>query len=65
VTGGFSGATGTFEGTDTHRGRAVQVRFIWSGVTTPAPRWEQAFSGDGGKTWETNWVMDFTRAPGE
>ena len=63
VTGGFSGATGTFEGTDTHQGRAVQVRYIWSGVTTPTPRWEQAFSGDGGKTWETNWVMDFTRAP--
>ena len=65
VIGGFSGATGTFNGTDTHQGRAVQVRYIWSGVTTPTPRWEQAFSGDGGKTWETNWVMDFTRATGE
>ena len=63
VIGGFSGATGTFEGTDTHQGRAVLVRYVWSGVTTPTPRWEQAFSGDDGKTWETNWVMDFTRAP--
>ena len=26
------------------------------------PRWEQAFSADGGGTWETNWIMDFTRA---
>ena len=44
-------------------GRSV-VRFTWSGVTTPTPRWEQAFSDDDGETWETNWVMDFTRAGG-
>jgi hypothetical protein len=31
-------------------------------VDTPGPRWEQAFSGDGGETWETNWIMEFTRA---
>ena len=36
------------------------ARFIWSGVTTQTPRWEQAFSDDSGETWETNWVMDFT-----
>jgi hypothetical protein len=33
-------------------------------VTTSTPRWEQAFSEDGGETWETNWIMDFTRAGG-
>jgi NIPSNAP len=33
-------------------------------VTSATPRWEQAFSVDGGKTWETNWIMDFTREPG-
>jgi len=38
------------------------VRFVWSNVTAPTPRWEQAFSADGGETWETNWVMEFTRA---
>ena len=43
-------------------GKAILVRFTWSGVTTPTPRWEQAFSADGGGTWETNWVMEFTRA---
>jgi hypothetical protein len=37
------------------------VRFTWSGAATPTPRWEQAFSGDEGATWETNWIMDFTR----
>ena len=62
VFGTFSGDVGLFEGEDVHRGRPILVRFTWSGVTTPTPRWEQAFSDDGGRTWETNWVMDFTRA---
>jgi hypothetical protein len=62
--GRFSGETGVFEGTDVFRGRPILVRFIWSGVTTPTPRWEQAFSDDGGATWETNWIMEFTRAGG-
>ena len=62
VTGAFSGDTGTFDGPDTFDGRPVLVRFLWSGVTTPSPRWEQSFSADNGQTWETNWVMDFTRA---
>ena len=31
-------------------------------ASTPGrPRWEQAFSGDGGETWEPNWVMEFAR----
>ena len=61
VVGEFDGDTGVFEGTDVFKGRRIVVRFIWSGVTTPTPRWEQAFSQDGGETWETNWIMDFTR----
>ena len=64
VFGTFSGDVGVFVGEDIHRGRPILVRFTWSGVTTPTPRWEQAFSDDGGTTWETNWVMDFTRAGG-
>ena len=42
--------------------RPILVRYIWSRTTTGKPRWEQAFSDDGGETWETNWIMDFTRA---
>ena len=61
VFGTFSGDVGVFEGEDVYKGRPILVRFTWSGVTTPTPRWEQAFSDDGGRTWETNWVMDFTR----
>jgi hypothetical protein len=61
VLGGFDGDVGIFEGEDTFEGRPILVRFTWSGVTTPTPRWEQAFSEDAAATWETNWVMDFTR----
>jgi len=42
-------------------GRAVLVRFsIWD-VTAEEARSEQAFSGDGGKTWEVNWITQYTR----
>jgi len=61
VFGTFSGDVGVFEGEDVHKGHPILVRITWSGVTTPTPRWEQAFSDDGGRAWETNWVMDFTR----
>ena len=61
VLGSFDGDGGVFEGDDTFDGRPIRVRFTWSGVTTGAPRWEQAFSADGGATWETNWVMECTR----
>jgi hypothetical protein len=64
VVGCFEGALGVFHGEDVHRGRPVLVRFTWSRVTTETPRWEQAFSDDGGRTWETNWVMDFAPAEG-
>lgn len=49
-------------GDDIFEGRPIKVRFLWTGMATGSPRWEQAFSEDGGRTWEVNWVMDFTRA---
>jgi hypothetical protein len=39
----------------------VQVRFEWTHTRTATPRWQQAFSADGGATWEVNWVMEFSR----
>jgi len=61
VYGGFSNGVGRFEGDDVFEGRPIRVRFRWSGVDTPTPRWELAFSEDGGETWEVNWTMDFVR----
>ena len=65
VIGAFDGDVGVFEGEDVFNGRPILVRFTWSRVDTPSPRWEQAFSDDGGRTWETNWVTDFTRLEDE
>lgn len=52
---------GEFLGVDEHNGQQVHVRFRWSGIAANSARWEQAFSEDEGSTWETNWIMDFTR----
>ncbi|MFJ4563561.1 hypothetical protein ACIP4U_07540 [Streptomyces caelestis] len=52
---------GEFHGDDTHDGTPVLCRFIWSQITSISAHWEQAFSTDGGQSWETNWTMDFRR----
>ncbi len=61
VFGRFEGAAGHFLGEDMDAGRPVQVRFVWDAIAAGAARWTQSFSYDGGQTWETNWIMDFTR----
>ena len=61
VVGGFQNGVGLFEGEELFEGRPVRVRFEWSRMHTSAPRWQQAFSDDGGTTWEVNWVMEFAR----
>lgn len=60
--GAFSDGVGTFVGDDSHEGRPIKVRSQWTNLAGQAPRWEQAASADGGRTWETNWIADFTRA---
>jgi hypothetical protein len=62
VTGEFRNGVGLFFGDDTWNGEPIKVRFMWSDITPNSARWQQAFSADGGKRWETNWVMDFRRA---
>jgi len=63
VRGRFEDGIGTFYADDTLRGKPIRVRFIWSHISASAAHWEQAFSPDGGKTWETNWITDFRRLP--
>jgi hypothetical protein len=53
--------TGTFHGDATYEGRPIRVRYLWNGITATTARWTRAFSPDAGKTWETNWTMEFTR----
>lgn len=61
VVGAFADCEGRFFGRDTLDGRPILVRFLWSRPDGCSPRWEQAFSGDAGASWETNWTMDFDR----
>jgi hypothetical protein len=59
--GSFHNGVGTFYGDDTLNGKPVRARFLWSDITPTSGHWEQAYSPDGGKTWETNWVQDIIR----
>ncbi len=61
VVGRFIDEVGEFFGDDQHEGKPVLVRFRWSDITADSARWEQAFSENHGETWETNWIMTFTR----
>ena len=59
VVGGFANGVGLFYADDVFEGMPIKIRFMWSVAAPKQPRWEQAFSSDGGTTWETNWTMDF------
>jgi len=61
VRGRFKDGVGTFIADETFNGKPVRVRFTWSDITPDSCHWEQAFSPDGGATWEMNWAMDFKR----
>jgi hypothetical protein len=61
MVGGFEGPRGEFYSQEVFEGRHIFNRFIWTILSREACRWEQAHSADGGRTWETNWVMDFNR----
>ena len=61
MVGEFRNGRGEFYNQQTYQGRAIYARFVWTDVTTDKPHFEQSFSVDGGKTWETNWITDQTR----
>ena len=62
VVGRFRDGVGVFEADDVLDGRPIRVRFRWTALDPARPTWEQAFSPDGGATWEANWEMRFHRA---
>jgi hypothetical protein len=59
--GEFRNGRGEFFARETLNGRAIFVRFVISDITPNSCRFEQAFSDDGGRTWEVNWVATDTR----
>jgi hypothetical protein len=61
VQGRFENGVGNFYSNDRLNGKPIRTRYTWSHITPISARWEQAYSFDAGKTWNTNWVMEFRR----
>jgi len=61
VVGRFEDGVGTFHAHDTFGDIPITVRFTWRRIDADTLHWNQAFSPDDGRTWETNWTMDFRR----
>ncbi len=62
LTGHFENGVGTFTAEETDGGKKVISRGVWDRITPTSCRWHQAVSKDGGKTWEENWWMEWTKA---
>lgn len=60
-TGVFENGIGTFGADDMDGDKPIKVKGVWDRITETSCRWYQAVSYDGGKTWEENWSMDWTR----
>lgn len=52
---------GIFYAHEPHNGKHIYSRYRWSQITPITAFWDQALSADGGATWETNWITEFTR----
>jgi hypothetical protein len=61
MVGGFENGRGEFYDREEYDGKPIMVRFFWIVNSRDSCRWEQAFSADDGKTWETNWTWDLVR----
>lgn len=63
--GEFKDGRGEFYDQETFNGRTILLRFSVSDITSTSCRFEQAFSDDGGRTWETNFIVTETRVKDE
>lgn len=58
--GVFRDGTGRFYDQEDDQGRAVFVRDLYSRIAPRSYHWQQAFSWDGGTTWQPNWNVTLT-----
>ncbi len=58
--GGFEGGHGRFQDEETYNGKSILVRYDVSVISPTACLFEQAFSADGGRTWELNLIVNET-----
>jgi hypothetical protein len=57
--GRFNAAgVGDFYDNETYAGKPIVVRYHWTHTGRTVWHFEQSFSADGRKTWETNWISD-------
>jgi hypothetical protein len=61
MVGQFHDGRGEFSDRELFQGKMIDLHFVFSKVTEKSFHGEQSFSPDGGKSWETNWIEDFTR----
>jgi hypothetical protein len=61
LVGEFKDGRGEFIDQEPFHGRTILVRFVMWPTSPNSARSEQAFSDDGGKTWEVNWINTYTR----
>ena len=59
--GEFKGHRGEFHSQESFNDREILVRFVIDVITPDSIRFEQAFSDDGGRSWEVNWIATDTR----
>lgn len=64
MTGEFLDGRGEFYSQEEFNGRMILVRFVITVIDPDTCRFQQAFSDDGGRTWEVNWIATDTRVPG-
>jgi hypothetical protein len=62
VKGRFVNGVGNLYSDGEINGKPARTRYTRSQITPTSARWEQAYSFDAGTTWDTNWIMTFTRA---
>jgi hypothetical protein len=61
LVGQFTGRRGELYNQQDYKGRLVLVRYVWIDLSPTSAHMDQAFSADGGKSWEVNWICDLTR----
>ncbi len=61
VIGHFENGEGNFYDQEEWNGRMIFVHYRWFDISEDAAHFEQSFSVDGGRTWETNWKTSYTR----
>ncbi len=61
MVGNFQNGRGEFFDREPFHGKTIDVHFVFLNATVNSLHGEQSFSADGGKSWETNWIEDFTR----